>query len=79
MEVKFDGINNKVYFSHLKLGDTYLDTEGVLCIKVAKEKNSEEHVAVLAFLDGEWRLDCEHPLTRVTKVKSILSVATTEL
>lgn len=79
MEVRFDEIDNKVLFRNLKLGDTYLDEEGDLCIKVATEKDDEDRVAILVFLSGAWTSGYEHKLARVTKVRSILSVRAPEL
>lgn len=78
MEVTFDS-PSKVFFESLKLGDTYLDVEGDLCIKVATEKDGEDLVAVLVFLSGAWTSGYEHKLARVTKVRSILSVKAPEL
>lgn len=73
MEVKF-GNPEQVFFQSLKIGETYLDAERVLCIKIEEKAGKDDTVPVLAFLDGKWKIDYEHKLALVTKVKSTLIV-----
>ena len=61
----------KLVFADLPVGETYLDEDGILCIKTSPYEEAEN---CMCFTDGVWSADFQNKNDWITPVKAILTI-----
>lgn len=64
--------NEKKTVNELPLGQAYLDKDEVLCIKTREAING--YCSCLVYVNDEWHDDEEHEFSRVTPIKTTLTI-----
>lgn len=72
MKVVDKRMQDQKIMSELPIGQTYLDSEGVLCIKTKEEVSG--YCSCLAYVDDEWRYDEEFCNAKVTPISTTLTI-----
>lgn len=73
MKVIFNSKMVGTTFGELQVGDTFLDSDGDLCIKTAEDHNQKQTNAIF-FSDGDWcKAVCRND-KKVIPVKTTLTV-----
>ena len=63
--------NNKANFRDLPIGQVYEDTDGVICIKTSDRELDEN---CIGFINGQWESSLEDATTKVTPLKTTLTI-----
>ena len=58
--------------NELPIGQAYLDSEGILCIKTREEDNG--YCSCLAYVNNEWKYDEEFHNAKVTPISITLTI-----